>query len=54
MMRRVIFSILVVVAAVVFCGGVPGCSDDVKKVETHEQTQESEPEMESPGEMVVE
>lgn len=53
-MRRVISSILVVVAAVVFCGAVPGCSDDVKKVETHEQTHESEPEMESPGEMVVE
>jgi hypothetical protein len=54
MMRKVLGSILVLAAAVVFCGGITGCSDDVKKVETSEQTHESEPEMESPGEMIVE
>ncbi|HUU83735.1 MAG TPA: hypothetical protein VM243_09545 [Phycisphaerae bacterium] len=53
-MRKLISSVLVIAAAVVFCGGVSGCSDDVKKVETIEQTHESEPEMVSPGEMVVE
>jgi hypothetical protein len=45
---------LVLVAALVFCGGVTGCADDVKKVETTEQTHQTEPEMQSPGEMVVE
>lgn len=53
-MRRLVSSMLVIVAGLVLCGGVNGCADDVKKVTTTEQTHQSEPEMVSPGEMVVE
>jgi hypothetical protein len=42
-------------ALVVFVAGRSfGCGDDVKTVTTHEEKRESEPEMVSPGEMVVE
>ena len=53
-MKRFLSGILMLAISVAFFGGVPGCGDDVKKEYQHEQTQESEPEMESPGEMVVE
>ncbi len=54
MLKKMISTALLLAAAVVFCGGVTGCGDDVKQEYQHEQTHESEPVMVSPGEPVVE
>ena len=50
MLRRTLSSLLLAAACLV----VTGCADDVKTVTTHEQTHESEPQMVSPGEPIVE
>ncbi|MFQ5490974.1 MAG: hypothetical protein ACE5GE_09660 [Phycisphaerae bacterium] len=53
MLRKMLSGLLLVAAAFVICD-TPGCGDDVKTVTTHEQTHESEPQMVSPGEPIVE
>jgi len=54
MLRKMISAVLMTAVALLFCGGIVGCGDDVKKVETHEQTHEEPVETVSPGEPVVE
>ena len=54
MIKRLISTFILLVVAAVFCGGITGCGDDVKKEYQHEQKHESEPEMVSPGEPIVE
>ena len=54
MLKKMISAVLMTAVALVFCGGIAGCGDDVKKVETHEQTHEEPVETVSPGEPVVE
>ncbi len=50
MMKRM-GGLMMVVALLV---ALNGCGDDVKKTTVKQSTQESEPEMVAPGEMVVE
>ncbi len=53
-MRRFI-AVLAVASALAFAvATVPGCADDVKKVKKVETHQESQPQMVSPGETIVE
>lgn len=53
-MRRLV-AIIVAACALAFSITVlPGCGDDVKKVRTVETQKESQPEMVSPGEPIVE
>ena len=54
MVRKLISTFLLLAAAVFIVAPITACGDDVKKVEQIEQTHESEPEMQSPGEFVVE
>ena len=54
MIKKVISTFVLAVVAVVFCGGIAGCGDDVKKEQKIEMEKQSEPEMVSPGEPIVE
>ena len=53
-MLKKLTSLFVAIVAIAALAPVTGCGDDVKKVEQYEQTHESEPEMQSSGEFVVE
>ncbi len=53
-MKRIFSFLAVLSIAFVGLSSLTGCSDDVKKEYQSEQTHESEPEMQSPGEFVVE
>lgn len=54
MIKRLVSSLALAAFVCVLCGGVTGCEDDVKKTEKIETTKQSEPEMVSPGEPIVE
>ena len=54
MMRRIVTLVVLTAVTVLLCGSGTGCGDDVKKVQTHEQTQEGPVETVSPGEPIVE
>ena len=54
MLKRMLSAVMLVAVTVVFCGAIAGCEDDVKKTTKIEQTKESEPQMVSPGEPIVE
>ena len=53
-MRRLIATIAVVCVLAFSFSVLSGCGDDVKKVKKVETHKESQPEMVSPGEMIVE
>ena len=53
-MRRLIAVIVATCALVFAFTALPGCGDDVKKVEKTETHTESQPQMVSPGEPIVE
>ena len=53
MLKKMISAVLMTAVALVFCGGIAGCGDDVKKVETHEQTHEEPVETVPPADMVL-
>ena len=53
-MRRLVAVIATACALAFSIAVLPGCGDDVKKVKTVETQKESQPEMVSPGEPIVE
>ncbi|MHC4090434.1 MAG: hypothetical protein ACYSUQ_09090 [Planctomycetota bacterium] len=54
MIRKTLSMVVLIAVAAFIFGGAAGCEDDVKKTSKIEQTKESDPQMVSPGEPVVE
>jgi len=54
MFRRMLVLVAALAVGAFLSGAAAGCHDDVKKVETQEQTHEGPVETVSPGEEVVE
>ena len=53
-MRRGVFSLLIVIAPAIALLSAAGCDDKIESVQRTESVQESEPEMVSPGDTIVE
>jgi len=53
-MRRVLFALLILVAPVLTLMATTGCEPEIKTVRSTERIEETEPQMTSPGEPILE